>query len=130
MLFRPQRISVQEDGQVMAADDETVERHAVSANFGTIGELLKQGGAPLRTAELDVLHEDNADVYWERDESHDLVVSLNHGQPALDGAVPCARTLGRSISWGTAVRIQTETRDRRRPLGLARRAWTRRPAPC
>src|SRR5215207_2192606 len=54
MLFRPQRISVQDDGQVMAADEETVERHAISANFGTLGELLKQGGAPLRTAELDV----------------------------------------------------------------------------
>jgi hypothetical protein len=84
MLFRTQRIAVQEDGAVMAADDETVERHAVSANFGTIGELLKQGGAPLRTAELDVLRDDNADVYWERDENHDLVVSLNHGQPVLE----------------------------------------------
>src|SRR6185369_16300235 len=44
MLFRPQRISVQQDGQVMAADDEIVRRHAVSANFGAIGELLKQSG--------------------------------------------------------------------------------------
>lgn len=84
MLFRAQRISIQDDGQVMAADDETVERHAMSASFGAIGELLEQGGAPLRTAELDVLHDDNAQVYWERDESHDLVVSLNHGQPALE----------------------------------------------
>ncbi|MEO7392760.1 MAG: DUF6352 family protein [Ramlibacter sp.] len=83
MLFRTQRVSVQADGQVMAADDETVERHAISASFGTLGELLKQGGAALRTAELDVLHDDNAQVYWERDEAHDLVVSLNHGQPAL-----------------------------------------------
>lgn len=83
MLFRTQRISIQDGGQVMAADDETVERHAIAANFGTIGELLKQGGAALRTAELDVLHDDNASVYWERDESHDLVISLNHGQPAL-----------------------------------------------
>ena len=68
----------------MAADDETVERHAIAANFGTIGELLKQGGAALRTAELDVLHDENASVYWERDEGHDLVISLNHGQPALE----------------------------------------------
>ena len=83
MLFRTQKVSVLDDGQVMAADDETVERHAVAGGFGTIGELLKQGGAMLRTAELDVLGEDNADVYWERDEAHDLVISLNHGQPAL-----------------------------------------------
>ena len=84
MLFRPQKIAVHSDGQVMAADDETVERHALSGSFGSIGELLQQGGVPLRTAELDVLHEGNADVYWERGEAHDLVVSLNHGQPALD----------------------------------------------
>ena len=83
MLFRPQRIAIQEDGQVMAADDETVERHAIAANFGSIGELLKQGGAPLRAAELDVLHETRAEEYWARDESHDFVVSLNHGHPAL-----------------------------------------------
>ena len=83
MLFRTQKVSVLEDGQVMAADDETVERHAVAGSFGAIGDLLKQGGAVLRTAELDVLNEDNADLYWERDESHDLVISLNHGQPAL-----------------------------------------------
>ena len=38
----------------------------------------------LRTAELDVLREDNADVYWGRSEAHDLVVSLTHGQPALE----------------------------------------------
>ena len=82
MLFRTQKVSVLEDGQVMAADDETVERHA-TGSFGSIGELLKQGGAVLRTAELDVLHDDNADSYWERDERHDMVISLNNGQPAL-----------------------------------------------
>ncbi len=83
MLFRPQKVSIQDEGQVMAADDETVERHALSGSFGSVGELLRQGGMVLRTAELDVLDGDNADLYWERGEAHDLVVSLNHGQPAL-----------------------------------------------
>lgn len=107
MLFRPQRIAIQEDGQVMAADDETVERHAMAANFGAIGELLKQGGAPLRAAELDVLHEDRAADYWTRDEAHDFVVSLNHGQPAL--AALCfvlERWVGHFL--GCAVRIRPE----------------------
>jgi hypothetical protein len=107
MLFRAQRIALQEDGQVMAADDETVERHAVSANFGAIGELLKQGGAPLRTAELDVLHADNQDLFWERDEAHDLVVSLNHGQPALDALCRVLEAwVGHFLA--TGVRISTE----------------------
>ena len=105
MLFRPQRISVQADGQVMAADDETVQRHAVAANFGAIGELLKQGGAILRTAELDVLRESDEGVYWERDENHDLVVSLNHGQPALPALCRVLEGWVRHFL-GTSVRIE------------------------
>lgn len=112
MLFRTQKVSVLEDGQVMAADDETVERHAVAGSFGTIGELLKQGGAPLRTAELDVLNADNADSYWERDESHDLVISLNHGQPAL--AALCSvleRWVRHFLGTGVAIVIEREIED-------------------
>jgi hypothetical protein len=105
MLFRPQRISVQDDGQVMAADDDIVERHAISANLGAIGELLKQGGAALRAAELDVLREDNQEVYWERDEAFDLVVSLNHGQAALAALCRVLEVWVRHFL-GTAVRIE------------------------
>ncbi|MDQ6881191.1 MAG: DUF6352 family protein [Pseudomonadota bacterium] len=103
MLFRAQKVTVLADGQVMAADEETVERHA-TGSFGGINELLKQGGAVLRTAELDVLNEANADSYWQRDESHDLVISLNHGEPAL---VALCSVLERWVSHflGTAVRI-------------------------
>ena len=108
MLFRTQRISVQDDGQVMAADDETVERHAIAANFGTLGELLKQGGAPLRAAELDVLHDDNPQLYWDRDENRDLVVSLNHGQPALQALSTVLEGWVRHFT-GTGVRIQVES---------------------
>ncbi|HSV59654.1 MAG TPA: DUF6352 family protein [Variovorax sp.] len=84
MLFRVQKIAVQEDGQVMAADDEAVERLAVAGTFGTLGDLLRQGGAPLREAELDVLNADSAESYWSRSEAHDMVVAIHHGQPALE----------------------------------------------
>lgn len=107
MLFRTQKVTVLEDGQVMAADDETVERHAIAGNFGSIGELLKQGGAVLRSAELDVLSDANADVYWERDESHDLVISLHHGQPALEALCSVLQRWIRHFL-GTGVRIATE----------------------
>jgi hypothetical protein len=107
MLFRSQKIALQDDGRVMAADEETVERHAISGNFGTIGELLKQGGIPLRTADLDVLGAENADDYWPRTDAHDLVVSLNHGEPALDAL---CRVLERWITHllGTQVRVAVE----------------------
>jgi hypothetical protein len=68
----------------MAADDETVERHALSGGFGSIGELLKQGGLPVRSVDLDVLSADNLDAYWSRSEFFDMVISLNHGQASLD----------------------------------------------
>jgi Family of unknown function (DUF6352) len=84
LLFRTQKISILEDGAVMAADDETVERHALSGGFGSIGELLKQGGMPVRSVDLDVLSADNLDAYWPRSEFFDMVISLNHGQPSLD----------------------------------------------
>ena len=112
MLFRTQKVSVLEDGQVMAADDETVERHAVAGSFGSIGELLRQGGAPLRTADLDVLNEDNGEAYWERDESHDLVISLNHGQPALAAlATVLTRWVRHFLGAGVTIAVEKEIDD-------------------
>ena len=106
MLFRTQKISVLEDGAVMAADDDTVERHAISGGFGSLGELLKQGGIPLRSVDLDVLAADNADIYWARSEWHDLVVSLNHGQPALEAL---CRVLERWIAHFLSVEVRIHT---------------------
>lgn len=84
MLFRPQKISVLEGGTVMAADHDTVERHARTDGFGTLGQLLRQAGAALRNVELDVLGADNRESYWPRSERFDFAVCLNHGQPVLD----------------------------------------------
>jgi hypothetical protein len=83
-LFRAQRISVRDDGAVMAADEETIERFALDGGFGSVGELLRQQRTALRTVDLDVLDKANAESYWTRDERHDTAVSLNRGQPALD----------------------------------------------
>lgn len=82
-LFRPQKISILEDGAVMAADDETVERHAKTGGFGSIGELLRQNDVPLRSIDLDVLSPETMDSYWERDEAHDMVIQLNHSDQNL-----------------------------------------------
>jgi hypothetical protein len=106
MLFRTQKVSILEDGAVMAADDETVERHAISGTFGTLGELLKQGGIPLRSVDLDVLGADNADAYWQRDDHFDMVISLNHGQPALDAL---CRVLERWVVHFLKVEVRIQT---------------------
>jgi len=114
MLFRAQKIAVLDDGAVMAADAETVERSAAPGVFGHIGELLQRNRAPLRTVDLDVLAPENGATYWERDERHDFAISLNRGRPALDAL---CRVLERWIAHflGVEVRIspQREIDDRR-----------------
>jgi len=103
MLFRPQRISVLDDGAVMAADERSVERYATTAGFGSLGELLQKSQTPARTVDLDVLSQENADRYWERDERFDLAISLNRGQAAL--AALC-RVLERWVAHFLAVEVR------------------------
>ncbi len=106
MLFRTQKVSLLDGGAVMAADHETVERHALSGGFGSVGELLKKGGAPLRSVDLDVLGNDNEDIYWSRSEFFDVVISLNHGQPALDAL---CRVLERWIAHFLQLEVKIQT---------------------
>lgn len=94
VLFRPQKISVQ-DGVAMAADLETVESHALSGSFGSLGELLAQNRTPMRTIELDVLTDETSGAYWKRDERFDTVLPLSPGQP---GSRALARVLEKWIA--------------------------------
>jgi hypothetical protein len=103
MLFRPQKIALMEDGTVMAADDATVELHAMSGGFGSLGELLRKQAVPTRTLDLDVLSAENAEQYWTRDERFDLSVSLNRGQPPLDAL---CRVLEKWVAHFLAVEVR------------------------
>ena len=84
LFFRTQKISVLDDGVVMGADDEVVSRNAQAGETGNIMDLLKGKSMSMRSIDLDVLHEENADIYWVRDEDHDLAVQLNVGQPPIN----------------------------------------------
>ena len=83
LLFREQKVTVA-DGHVMAADAETVEMYAATGGFGSLGELVARAQTPLRTVELDVLDEANAELYWTRDQRHDTVLNLNFAGAGLD----------------------------------------------
>ena len=100
LFFRKQRVSIN-DGAIMLADDETVEMHASTGGFGNLGRLLKEGRAAPRAVELDVLDEGSAGHYFERDERHDTVLSINHGRP---GCLALARVLERWIAHFHGVR--------------------------
>jgi Family of unknown function (DUF6352) len=84
IFFRTQKITVLEDGVVMGADDEVVTRNAQAGETGNILDLLKSKSMSMRSIDLDVLHEENADLYWEKNEDHDLAVQLNFGQPPIN----------------------------------------------
>lgn len=77
LLFRPQRISIQ-DGQVLAADQATVQQHGESGGLGELGRLLLQNKTTLREAQLAVLDDSNAPRYWAGSERHLFVLDLTH----------------------------------------------------
>jgi len=89
----------------MAADAETVEMYAASGGFGSLGRLVAEAQTPLRTVELDVLTETNAEVYWGRDSRYDTVLNLNFSGAGLDAL---CRVLERWIArfFDIAVSIQ------------------------
>ena len=83
LLFREQKVTINE-GAVMLADAETVEMYAASGGFGSLGRLIAEAQTPMRTVELDVLSEENAAIYWSRDQAHDTVLDLGFARPGLD----------------------------------------------
>jgi hypothetical protein len=84
IFFRPQKITVIEDGIVMAADEETVIRNGQAGETGNIMDLLKGKSMAMRSADLDVLYEENAGEYWARNEDFDYAVQLNYGHEPIN----------------------------------------------
>jgi len=114
MLFRPQKVSIADDGAVVAADETTVELYATTGGFGSLGDLLARNRTAARTIDLDVLSEHNASHYWDRSERFDFAVSLNRGQRALSAL---CRVLERWIAHFLSVEVsivpQREIKDAR-----------------
>ena len=84
LFFRTQKITVLEDGVVMGADDEVVTRNAQAGETGNIMDLLKSKSMSMRSIDLDVLHEENAELYWDKSKDYDFAVQLNFGQPPMN----------------------------------------------
>lgn len=108
LLFRPQKVTIQ-DGAILAADEETVELHARTGGLGDLGRLIIESGTAPRSVELDVMTEENKELYWERSERFDMVLDLSFGRPGLDAL---ARVLEAWLAhlMGAAVQIQPVAR--------------------
>ncbi len=83
ILFREQNVNVG-DGRVMFADEEIVSMHAQTGGLGGLGQLLVESDTPVRAVELDVLDEENKDLYWARSDRFDTVIDMRFTQPGLD----------------------------------------------
>ncbi|MGD9786241.1 MAG: DUF6352 family protein, partial [Hyphomicrobiaceae bacterium] len=73
-----------------------------------LAQLLAQTGTPMRSVSLDVLGEDNGDIYWPRSDRFDTVIDLRFEQPALDA-------LARVIESWLAHLLRIDTKVEPRP---------------
>jgi hypothetical protein len=104
IFFREQNVST-EGGRIMLADEEIVDMYPRTGGAGGLGQLLVESATPVKNVELDVLDEDNKDIYWERSDRFDTVVDFRFTQPALDAF---ARVIEAWVGHllGLAVRVQ------------------------
>jgi len=123
LFFREQIVST-EGGRLLLADEEIVEMHGRSGETG-LAQLLAETGTPMRTVELDVLSEDNKEIYWERSDRFDTVIDFRFEQPALDAF---ARVLEAWLQHMMRLEVRVEPRpkvedsDWRWHIGLDREA--------
>jgi hypothetical protein len=77
MFFRPQKMALHQ-GSLIAADEETI------SGFGNrpLSPLVSMLGLPAE-AEIDVLSEANAGMYWKRSDSFDMALDLTAGRRGL-----------------------------------------------
>lgn len=107
ILFRTQSVSTTND-RLMFADEEIVSMHAQTGESG-LAQLLSETGTPMRDVELDVLDEENADLYWARSDRFDMVVDMRFEQPALDAF---ARVTEQWLLHLTGIETRIEPRPR------------------
>ena len=82
LLFRAQKVSIQEDS-VLLADDEIVEMRASLGDTSPVN-LLADDAPPQRSVELDVISSENAGQYWKRSDRFDMVLDIGFGRAGLD----------------------------------------------
>jgi hypothetical protein len=105
LMFRPQRLTLKE-GSLVAVDDELI----AGAERGPVSPLLSMMG--LSVADIDVLGEDNAAIYFERSDRFDMALDLTagrRGQSALGEAI--MRFVCHMLSIDVAVEPLVEVRD-------------------
>jgi len=124
-LFFREQSATTDDGRLMLADEEIVEMHARTASETGLGQLLAETGTAMKSVALDVLDEDNKQMYWARSDRFDTVIDFRFGQPAPDAF---ARVIESWLGhlWKVEARVEPrpsiEDPDWRWHIGLDREA--------
>jgi Family of unknown function (DUF6352) len=106
LFFRPQKLALHQ-GSLVAADEETVS----GLSSRPLSPLVSMLGLPV-AAEIEVLSEANAGMYWERSDSFDMALDLTAGRrglAALGDVV--ARWLRHLLAVDVEIDALTELRD-------------------
>jgi hypothetical protein len=78
--------------------------YATSGGMGSLGRLVVDSPTAVRSVDLDVLNEHNAELYWTRDERHDTVLELSFGRPGLDALARVLEAwVGHFLGLGVAI---------------------------
>lgn len=83
IFFREQSVST-DDGHLMLADEEIVDMHAQAGVDVGLGQLLSDTATAVKRVTLDVLHDGNENIYWERSDRFDTVIDFGFEKPALN----------------------------------------------
>ena len=108
LFFREQSVSTGE-GRILLADEEIVDLHARAQTETGLAQLLIETGTPQRQVSLDVLSEDNKDIYWPRSDKFDTVIDVVFGEPGLDAL---ARVIETWIWHLLKIEVRVEPRPR------------------
>lgn len=106
-IFFREQVATVDEGQLMLADAEMVEMFAQNGGMGGLGALLAESGTPMRQVTLDVLTEENANIYWERSDRFDTAIDFRFTQPALDAYARVLEAWIRHFH-GVEVRVQPQ----------------------
>lgn len=106
IFFRPQRMTLHE-GSLIAADEETI----AGKSDKPVSPLVSMLGLPAE-AKIDVLNDDNAEIYWGRSDLFDTALDMTAGRRGLAAlAQVIERWVGHLLSVDVAVEPLTEMRD-------------------
>ncbi len=109
LFFRPQRLTLHE-GSLIAADEETIS----GTGTAPASPLVSMLGIP-EQADIDVLNDDNAHLYWDHSDLFHTAIDLTAGHRGL---AALAEVMQRWIAHVLAVDVDIEPLTEMRDVGL------------